>query len=221
MTIPHQGLHRLQVDALREVANIASTHAATALSQLTDRRVMIAVPEFAAVAVDEIPGILGYADRPVVVVAMHMLGDVTGSLVFLMPEADAWRLCALLLGRSVGAAERHDPLARSSLIETGNILGGAYANAVGTLMGRIVMLSVPTFGTEPPDRVLARHRSTADDQVGLCIETRLTLDGVAGFGGHILLLPHRESLRSILEALRLPSSLPFTVVTGAVQHPSG
>ena len=38
-------LHALQRDALREVANIGAGHAATALSQLTNRRIMISVPE--------------------------------------------------------------------------------------------------------------------------------------------------------------------------------
>lgn len=205
MTSGQRQLDPLQLDALREVANIASGHAATALGQLTDRRVMIAVPELSALAVDEIPGVLGYAGVPVVVVAMHMLGDVTGSLVFLMPEADAWRLCALVLRRPIGTADRLDPLAQSSLAETGNILGGAYANALGAIVGGVVMLSVPTFGIEPPDQVLTRHRASGGgDHVGLCIETKLTFDGdEAEFGGHLIMLPHRQALSSILQALRL------------------
>jgi hypothetical protein len=39
------GLKELQLDALREVANIGAGHAATALSQMTNRTIMIAVPE--------------------------------------------------------------------------------------------------------------------------------------------------------------------------------
>src|SRR5437016_5416123 len=38
-------LKALQLDALKEVANIGAGHAATALSQLTNRRIMISVPE--------------------------------------------------------------------------------------------------------------------------------------------------------------------------------
>ena len=40
-----RGLKELQLDALREVANIGAGHAATALSQMTNRTIMIAVPE--------------------------------------------------------------------------------------------------------------------------------------------------------------------------------
>lgn len=205
MATIHESLQRLQLDALREVANIASGHAATALGQLTDRRIMITVPEFEAVAIDEIPTVLGYSGEPVVVVAMHLLGDLTGSLVFLMPEINARRLCTLLLGQPLGPGARLDKLAQSTVTETGNILGGAYSSALGTILGGVVMLSVPTFGIEPPDQVLAKHRAAGEaDDIGLCIETRLTMDGDdAAFGGHLVMLPNQGSLRSLLDALRV------------------
>jgi chemotaxis protein CheC len=205
MAAIHESLQRLQLDALREVANIASGHAATALGQLTERRIMITVPEFEAVAIDEIPTVLGYSGEPVVVVAMHLLGDMTGSLVFLMPEINARRLCTLLLGRHFGPGATFDQLAQSTVTETGNILGGAYSSALGTILSGVVMLSVPTFGIEPPDQVLAKHRAAGEaDDVGLCIETRLTMDGDdAAFGGHLVMLPNQGSLRSLLDALRV------------------
>jgi chemotaxis protein CheC len=205
MAAIHESLQRLQLDALREVANIASGHAATALGQLTDRRIMITVPEFEAVAIDEIPTVLGYSGEPVVVVAMHLLGDMTGSLVFLMPEINARRLCTLLLGQPFGPGATLDKLAQSTVTETGNILGGAYSSALGTILSGVVMLSVPAFGIEPPDQVLAKHRAAGEaDDIGLCIETRLTMDGDdAAFGGHLVMLPNQGSLRSLLDALRV------------------
>jgi chemotaxis protein CheC len=175
------------------------------LGQLTERRIMITVPEFEAVAIDEIPTVLGYSGEPVVVVAMHLLGDLTGSLVFLMPEINARRLCTLLLGQPFGPGATLDKLAQSTVTETGNILGGAYSSALGTILSGVVMLSVPTFGIEPPDQVLAKHRAAGEaDDIGLCIETRLTMDGDdAAFGGHLVMLPNQGSLRSLLDALRV------------------
>lgn len=38
-------LKELQFDALKEVANIGAGHAATALSQMTNKKIMISVPE--------------------------------------------------------------------------------------------------------------------------------------------------------------------------------
>jgi chemotaxis protein CheC len=195
----------LQLDALREVANIASGHAATALGQLTSRRIMIAVPECTLTRADDVPQLLGYSRERVVVVAMHILGDLTGALAFLIPVPKAARLSGILLQREVEQTALPDDMARSALTETANILGGAYAGALGALMGCIVMVSVPSLGIEPPDGVLSRLRqSDAHDHVGLCIETKLTCEGeLTDFGGHMLLFPTPVSLGVILDALRV------------------
>ena len=195
----------MQLDALREVTNIASGHAATALSQLTRRKVMISVPELAVAALTEIPTLLGYGDQ-VVVVAMQILGDVNGHLVFLMPEPNARTLAEVLTRRPVGPSGEYDALARSSLMETGNVLGGAYAGALSQITGGMVMLSVPVFGVEPPDDVLRQERDKAGGggDLALCLETRLTFDdGGPAFDAHILLVPSKSSLEALLVALRV------------------
>jgi len=71
-------LKALQIDALREVANIGAGHAATALSQMTNRRIMISVPEINIARLEEVPELLGSAQEVVCAVLMHMLGDLTG-----------------------------------------------------------------------------------------------------------------------------------------------
>lgn len=207
---PRVDLPGRQLDALREVVNIASGHAATALSQLTDRRIMITVPEFAVATIDGIPRALGYGDAPVAAVAMHVLGDVTGSLVYLMPTDTARDLAAHLLQRAGSAppgrdGTRFDALAESSLKETANIIGGAYANALAALLGGMVMLSVPSFGIAPPDHVLGEHRRRVHgDPFALCIETALEIEGAGtSCGGHLLLVADEGTIQSILAALKV------------------
>jgi len=205
MTASGSHLPPVQLDALREVVNIASGHAATALSQLTRRKVMISVPELAVAALTEIPALLGYGEK-VVVIAMQILGDVNGHLVFLMPKVNATVLAELLTRRTVAADGDFDMLAKSSLMETGNVLGGAYAGALSQITGTMVMLSVPIFGVEPPDDVLRQQRDRGPDRgrLALCLETTLTFDESGPrFDGHILLVPSKASLEMILTALRV------------------
>src|SRR5213594_2917417 len=71
-------LKALQLDALKEVANIGAGHAATALSQLTHRRIMISVPEINIARLEEVPSLIGDPQEVVAAVLMHMLGDLTG-----------------------------------------------------------------------------------------------------------------------------------------------
>ncbi|MGH9260627.1 MAG: chemotaxis protein CheC, partial [Acidimicrobiales bacterium] len=54
-------LKALQIDALREVANIGAGHAATALSQMTNHRVMISVPRINIARLEEVPDLIGGA----------------------------------------------------------------------------------------------------------------------------------------------------------------
>ena len=52
-------LKALQLDALREVANIGAGHAATALSQLTGSTIMITVPTIHITRLEDVPLQLG------------------------------------------------------------------------------------------------------------------------------------------------------------------
>ena len=58
-----RALKELQLDALREVANIGAGHAATALSQLTGRTVMIGVPEVNVRPLEDVSELLGPSDE--------------------------------------------------------------------------------------------------------------------------------------------------------------
>ncbi len=198
MSEPAPTLHPLQEDALREVANVATGHAATAMSTLTGRRVMISVPRLTLPQLKDLTGILRTGDRPTVAVAMQMLGDIAGRFVFVQPADDAQRLTELLLGRPAAAAGGQlDAVARSGLMETGNILGGAYLSALSTVTGKILMLSVPTIGS---DDLLVRG---AEGEAALCLDTRFRV-GEAGeeLKGYLLLVASPGAVTAILQAIR-------------------
>ena len=80
-----RGLKDLQLDALREVANIGAGHAATALSQMTNRTIMISVPEVNVRPLEEVADLLGAPDSVVAAVLMQMMGDLTGRTLIIFP----------------------------------------------------------------------------------------------------------------------------------------
>src|SRR2546430_12581522 len=87
---PYTTLFRsLQLDALKEVANIGAGHAATALSQLTHRRIMISVPEINIARLEEVPGLIG---DPQEVVAAVRSEEHTSEL-----QSQSNLVCRLLL----------------------------------------------------------------------------------------------------------------------------
>ena len=70
-----RGLKELQLDALKEVANIGAGHAATALSQLTGRTIMIGVPEVNIRPLEEVPELLGASDEVIAAVLARAKRD--------------------------------------------------------------------------------------------------------------------------------------------------
>src|ERR1700740_2780785 len=112
-------LKELQLDALKEVENIGAGHAATALSQLTNRRIMISVPQINITRLEDVPNLLGNPQDVVAAVLMHMLGDLTGRTLLLFPEAVGRRLCDMLLRRPIGTTAAFDALEPPSLKEGG------------------------------------------------------------------------------------------------------
>lgn len=199
-------LKALQLDALREVANIGAGHAATALSQMTDRRIMISVPEINITRLEDVPDSLGDPEEVIVAVLMHMLGDLTGRTLLMLPEGNARLLCDLLLRRPSGSTQAFGELEQSGLKEAGNILGGAYMNALSDFMGMMLLPSVPSLVVDLSAAVLttAYLNFGQDRDYVFCVETNFHFDEAdRTLRGHFLLLPDLASLKAIFDAIRL------------------
>ena len=199
-------LEELQLDALREVANIGAGHAATALSQLTDSRIMISVPKIYVERLEQVPNLLGDPNEVVAAVLMHMLGDLTGRMLLVVPQSNAMLLSALLLRREPGTTSEFGDLEQSSIKEAGNILGGAYMNALSDFMGMMLLPSVPSLAVDLAGAVLSTtHLSFGRDKdVVFCVETNFHFEEAdADLRGHFLLLPDVASLNSIFDAIRI------------------
>jgi chemotaxis protein CheC len=200
-----RSLKTLQLDALKEVANIGAGHAATALSQLTNRRIMISVPQINIARLEEVPELLGNPQEVVAAVLMHMLGDLTGRTLLLFPERVGRRLCDMLLRRAPGTTAAFEIIEQSCLKETGNILSGAYMNALSDFMGMLLLPSVPSLVVDLSAAVLTTTYLNFghDRDFVLSVETEFHIDSAEGLRGHFLLLPDLASLKAIFDAIRL------------------
>jgi len=198
-------LEAIQLDALREVANMGAGHAATALSQMTKSRIMINVPKLQVARLEEVPELLGQADEVVAAVLMHMLGDLTGRTLLIFPRNSAMRLSEILLHRPTGNSHVFGELEQSAIKEAGNILSAAYMNALSDFMGLMLLPSVPSLVIDLSAAVL----TTAYTNFGherdfvFCIQTEFSMDEDQSVQGHFLLLPDVESLQVILQQIRL------------------
>jgi chemotaxis protein CheC len=195
----------IQLDALREVANIGAGHAATALSQMTNSRIMVNVPRLQVARLEDVPELIGEPDDVVTAVLMHLLGDITGRTLLIFPRDSAVRLAEILLHRERDREREFGELEQSAVKEAGNILCAAYVNALSEFMGMMILPSVPSLATDQCAAVLTTAYSDygSDRDYVFSIETRFSMDGAEPVEGHFLLLPDFQSLQAILRAVRL------------------
>lgn len=202
-----RSLKALQLDALREVANIGAGHAATALSQMIGGTIMISVPTINVSRLEEVPPQISAPEEPVAAVLMHMLGDLTGRTLLVFPKPTAARLAELMLRRPSGsAAEELGDMEQSAIKEAGNILSSAYMNALSDFMGMMLLPSPPSLAIDMSTAVLttAYLQFGTDRDYVFCVESEFFMTDVnERLRGFFLLLPDPASLQAILRAVRV------------------
>jgi len=195
-----------QLDALREVANIGAGHAATALSQMTGGTIMISVPTINIARLEEVPPQVSGPEEPVAAVLMHMLGDLTGRTLLVFPKPTAIRLSEMMLRRPQGSSVDLGELEQSAIKEAGNILSGAYMNALSDFMGLMLLPSPPSLAIDMSDAVLttAYLQFGSDRDYVFCVESEFFLQDLGErLRGFFLLMPDYASLQAILKAVRV------------------
>ena len=200
-----RSLKALQLDALREVANIGAGHAATALSQMIGGTIMISVPTINVSRLEEVPPQISAPEEPVAAVLMHMLGDLTGRTLLVFPKPTAARLASLMLRRP-GSSEELGEMEQSAIKEAGNILSSAYMNALSDFMGMMLIPSPPSLAIDMSSAVLnaAYLQFGSEKDLVFCVESEFFMANTdEALRGYFLLLPDPASLDAILRAVRV------------------
>lgn len=199
-----KSLKETHLDALREVANIGAGHAATALSQMTGSKIMISVPQISITSLEEIPNEIEEDEEPIAAVLMHMLGDLTGRTLLVFPRPTAIRLAELMLNRPGQVGELGE-LEQSALKEAGNILSGAYMNALSDFLGLMLLPSPPSLAVDMSAAILttAYLQFGTDRDTVFAVETQFFMEERKRLRGFFLLLPDPTSLHAMLRAVRV------------------
>src|SRR4029453_6969174 len=125
-----------------------------------------------------------------------------------VPRPTAIRLAEMLLRRSPGDSSRREfsEMEQSALKEAGNILCSAYMNALGDLMGMMLLPSPPSLAVDMSTAVLTTvlvQFSPERDYV-FCVESEFYMTEIGErLRGYFLLLPDPASLQAILKAVHV------------------
>lgn len=186
------------VDALRELASIGCGHAVTALAKLTGLPLQMDVPEvWVGAAPGAIPEFLGALEREQVAVGLRLEGILSGHLVLLVAEPDGRKLTARL-GQPVKPGHPWDELARSALMETGNIVGSAFVSAIADMVRGRLLPSVPSLARGGARACLAEL--VVREGARIALATRFWT-GAEALEGLILVVPDEARIATLLAAL--------------------
>ncbi|HEV7641675.1 MAG TPA: chemotaxis protein CheC [Gaiellaceae bacterium] len=195
MTIQYS---ELQLDALRELANIGSGNAATALSQMLGRPIDVSVPNALALPLADAVDAVGAADTIVTGVALPVFGDLDAIVLMLFSEEDEQTLCTLL------GVEAGTEVGRSALGEIGNILGCSYIGALGAMTGLVLEPAPPQTVTDMlaaiVETVLASHAEAT--HLALLLDSDLIVEN-AECSFSFMLVPNEAGVAELLSRLGL------------------
>jgi len=160
----------MQLDALRELANIASGTAATALSQMLGQEVELNVPRALALPLADAVESAGAPEDVVTGVVLGLEGDIDALVLLLIPIKDSETLCQLL------GVEAQTEVGDSALSEIGNILGTSYLNALAMMTGLDLMPTPPALTTDLLGAIVASVLAQAAGETDLALVLDSELD---------------------------------------------
>lgn len=192
----------LSWDALKELGNIGTGNAMNALYALSGHFVDIDYPRLRLIKYQNIFEILETAEMLQTGIMVGLFGDARGVFLFMLDE----QFTGALLDQALGEAARNllelDELEQSYLCELGNMMCGAYIQALSQMTGMLFDVSVPSLCVDMGGAILSTSLfpflKESDDI--LLIENGFHMNDRSYFG-RILFLPERTSLETVLDKL--------------------
>ena len=123
-------INESQAKQLATVFGKGATNASDALSRWLGKRVRLSVSAVDQVPIEEVSELLGPGDALVAACSMPLAGLLAGELILVFGDRSGLALADLLLGNPPGTATEWGELERSAAMETANIVGCAYLNAL-------------------------------------------------------------------------------------------
>lgn len=135
-------LSSLEIDTIGEILNISMGSAATAISTMLDRQVVISTP---TVEVKKFNAMDYAALEPAMSVKIHYVEGISGSNVMIFRQKDMQVILNLLMGNDEEPSDDFvfDELSMSAACEVMNQMMGASATALSEFLGRPINISTP------------------------------------------------------------------------------
>ena len=148
-------LNAMHFDVLREIGNIGQGNAASSLSQMLSQAIDISVPSVKLLDFNESVEYLGGPENIVLGMLVGLKGDINGMMLYVLQKSFASSMLKSVFGKEISDLTELDEMDLSFIQEIGNILAGSYVNAISSLTGLTIDISVPTISIDMAGAILA------------------------------------------------------------------
>lgn len=194
-------LNSFYLDVLRELGNIGTGNALTALSSMTGKKLDMRVPLVKILKLIDVPDLLGDPERKIVGVFFEMSGDVKANILFVLTVNSAKQIINMILNAEATNEEFTD-LEISVIAEVSNILVASYVNALSQLMNLKLTITPPAYSVDMAGAILSVPAVQFGEigEYALYIENDFLEDNDR-VNGYIFMIPDVSGLEKIMRYL--------------------
>ncbi len=195
-------LSDMHIDVLREIGNIGAGNAATSLAQMLNHQVDMKTPVVRIMDISDVDKAMGGPETPMVAILVEVLGDIHGIMMFVIGHQFAESLLGTLLGDETVDCMHLTEMESSALSEIGNIMIGAYVNAIASLANLNINISVPAVTADMIGSLLtvpAAEMGAVSDKI-IFVEDDFNNEN-GSISANMMLIPSLDSLATLMNGL--------------------
>lgn len=165
----------IQTDAIGEILNISMGSAATSISEMLSKRVLITTPKVSVVSAED----LHFEPlEPAIAVQITYVNGLFGTNIMILKKSDVKKIVEVLLCQEIPDEEFElDEMNLSAICEVMNQMMGASATALSQFLGRSINISTPeTFPIEDSQAFRKEHYGEASQLVS--VNFRFNVEGL-------------------------------------------
>lgn len=198
-----QTLDNMEIDVIGEILNISMGSAATAISTMLDKKVVITTPKVTAQTVESID----YADlEPSICIEITYVEGINGNNVMVFRQTDIKLILDQLMGRdSSDSSEEEfefDEMSISAACEVMNQMMGASATALSNFLNRKIDISPPKAYTVD-DIDIREKLGIPMQEIVTVIKFNLEIEGIM-ISEFISVMPMQLTKEIIQQSMQFP-----------------
>ena len=195
-------INEMHIDVLREIANIGSGNAASALSRMIGKTVDIQIPDISIKGFNEATDALGGPETIMMGTLLFLSEGINGMMMFLLPIDVVCDLVNMLMFTDIKSHEEIDEMGYSVINECSNIMSASFVTAVAEMTDMVIDISPPEATLDMLGSIMSVPSISFAD-IGdslLFMKNVLEIDGKTT-SANVLLLPDMPSLGKLMASL--------------------